>query len=115
MTVSPQPVLLHVLDVQLFAPLAQDLLLLLPLRLPLGSSLSLPDGDKTPAFAGVLLKVGVVRGAKHHLVPSEAQVGQDQLLAGVVAGLLLRFFVLFSGLLVLASKHGDKLCQSVPF
>lgn len=66
-------------------------------------------------FAGVLVEMGVIRGAKHHLVAREAQVGQDQLLAGVLVRLLLRFFVLFSGLLLLLSKHGDKLFQSLQF
>lgn len=46
-----------------------------------------------------------MRRAKGHLVPREAQVGQDHLLAGVVVGLLLRLYVLFSGLLLLVSKH----------
>lgn len=48
---------------------------------------------------------GPQKWAKGHLVPCEAQVGQDHLLAGVIVGLLLRLFVLFSGLLLLVNKH----------
>lgn len=46
-----------------------------------------------------------MRGAERHLVPREAQVGQDQLLAGVVVGLLLRFLVLSSGLFLLVGTQ----------